>query len=291
VSTGRFPFAVEAFKTGFLPGNREDASYQLTEEHTNVDLPSGFMDNQYEDPDLDRLLKRFHEIEPQITVVGDAYTWEQAALYQEAIDELIEDYPHRRFIVTPKCEEAFDILDPEKTIAGYPNGNSPIQGEDIGTALYRGWDTHILGGNPHEAYEAIQKLTQPTIDRRPPANVAGYDCNLPLRMAHWEYWTPEGWQDNGHLTPRETARRSYQEIKAFLQKKDVWPETEPVDLYGEPTEEPDELIWMDDGGDPIGTIEELEKAYVGQYEERGKMAFRSESQKKFIEYREDLSKV
>ncbi len=48
---------------------------------------------------------------------------------------------------------------------------------------------------------------------------------------------------------------------------------------------------MDDGGDPIVTLEELEKAYVSEYEDKGKMAFRSETQKEFIEYREGLTKV
>jgi hypothetical protein len=186
---------------------------------------------------------------------------------------------------------AFDILDPETTTLGYANGKSPIQAEELGPAKFRGWDVHILGGNPLDAYSAIEKLTQPTIDGRPPADVVGYDCNLPLRMAHWEYWTPNGWQDNAGMTPRETARRSYQEIKEYLQEKDVWPETEPRELYGPAVREPDDSIWMDDGGDPIGSLEELEKAYVAEYEGKGKIAFRNEGQKKFIEYREDLTNV
>lgn len=93
------------------------------------------------------------------------------------------------------------------------------------------------------------------------------------------------------MTPRETARQSYREIKEYLQDKDVWPDIEPIELYGEAVEEPDNLIWMDDGGDPISIREELESAYVDEYEEYGKMAFRSESHKKFIEYREELEKV
>jgi len=278
-------------KLGYLPGNREDSTYQLSDEHVNVDLPEGFMDNEYEDPDLERFLDKFQEREPQVAVIGDAYNAEQAREYQKVVEDLLEDYPRRRFIVVPKSEETFDLLDPETTTLGYANGNSQIQAEDLGPAKFRAWDVHILGGNPHEAYDAIEKLTQPTVDRRPPANVVGYDCNLPLRMAHWEYWTPDGWIDNGHLTPRETARRSYQEIKEFWQKKDLWPETEPVELYGEPTEEPEELIWMDEGGDSIGSIKDLEEAYVGHYENRGKMAFRSEVEKKFIEYRENLTGI
>jgi hypothetical protein len=224
-------------------------------------------------------------------VIGDAYNGDEAGEYQEVIDDLVEDYPYRRFIVAPKCEEAFDILDPETTTLGYANGDSPVQAEDLGPAKFRGWDIHILGGNPNEAFSAIQKLTQPTIDNRTPSNIVGYDCNLPLRMAHWEYWTPEGWEDNAGMTPRETARRSYVEIKQFLKDKEIWPETEPVELYGKPTESPDEFLWMDDGGDPISSIDELEKAYVQEYEDKGKLAFQSETEKKFIEYREQLKQI
>lgn len=276
---------------GFLVGNREDSSYQLTEEHSNVRLPEGFLDNNYESPDLDRFLEEYESRDPSVAVIGDAYTREEAEKYRETIDDLAEKHPYRRFIVVPKCDAAFEVLDPESTTLGYPNGKSSVQGEDIGPAKFRDWDTHILGGNPHDAYEAIEKLTQPTIDGRPPANVVGYDTNLPLRMAYWEYWTPDGWKDNGCMSPRETARRSYREIKEYLQEKDVWPEVEPAEIYGRAVEEPDELLWMDDGGDPIGSREQLESAFVDEYEEYGKLAFRSESQKKFIEYREGLEKV
>ncbi|MFU1780201.1 DUF6610 family protein [Haloarcula japonica] len=282
---------MEAFKAGFLVGNREDSTFQLTEEHTNVDLVEGFLDNDYEDPDLDRFLEEYRERQPQVAVVGDAYSERDARRYQNVINGLSAEFPYRRFIVAPKCEEAFEILDPETTTLGYPNGKSDIQGEDLGPAKFRGWDTHILGGNPIDAYEAIQSLTQPTLDDRPPANVVGFDTNVPLRMAYWEYWTPEGWQDNGSMTPRETARRSYEEIKGYLQEKGVWPDTEPVELYGDPVEEPEEWIWMDAGGDPISDLEELEKAYIGQYEDRGKVAFQSEAEKKFTEYREGWQRV
>lgn len=256
-----------------------------------MDLPQSFLDNDYEDPDLDRFLEEFHNREPQVAVIGDAYNREQAREYQEVIDNLLEDYPHRRFIVAPKSEEAFDVLDPATTTLGYANGKSQVQAEDLGPAKFRGWDTHILGGNPLDAYTAIEKLTQPTIDGRPPANVVGYDCNLPLRMAYWEYWTPEGWKDNAGMTPRETARQSYQEIKQYLREKDVWPETEPRELDGPAVREPDDLIWMDDGGNPINSPEDLEKAYVSEYEDKGKLAFQSKTQKEFIEYREGLSQM
>jgi hypothetical protein len=274
---------------GFLPGNREDSTFQLSEEHTNVDLFYGFLDNDYEDPDLDRLLEKFYDREPQVTVIGDAYTREEAEKYQETIDELVEEYPYRRFVVAPKCEAAFEALDPDTTTLGYANGKSSVQAKDLGPARFRDWDVHILGGNPRAAYEAIQSLTQPTLDGREPANVVGYDWNGPLRMAYWEYWTSEGWQDNGHLTPRETARRSYEEIKQYLQGKGVWPETEPRELHGPAVLEPEFEIFIDKGGDPISSREDLEKAYVEEYEEKGTLAFESEVQKEFVEYREGLT--
>ncbi len=285
-STGRYPFIVEAFEAGYLPGNREDSSYQLSEEHRNVDLVQGFMDNDYEDPDLDEFLETFYEREPSVAVVGDAYTREEAERYQDTIYSLKEEYPNRRFIVAPKCEEAFDVLDPSTTTLGYANGKSEIQAEDLGSARFRGWDVHILGSNPVEAYEDIQDLTQPTLDNREPANVVGYDTNLPLRMAYWEYWTPEGWQSNGHLSPRESARRSYQEIKSYLQDKGVWPETEPVELYGPPVMNPDDDLFLNSGR-PIRSREELEKAVVEEYDDRT-YAFESDAARKFLEYREGL---
>lgn len=290
-TTGRYPFAVDAAETGYLVGNREDSKYQLSEEHSNVRLPQGFMDNDYEDPDLDRFLERFYSREPSVAVIGDAYTREEAEQYQDVIDELVEEYPLRRFIVAPKCEAAFEVLDSETTTLGYANGKSSVQAEDLGPAKFREWDVHILGGNPHKAYEAIQSLTQPTLDDQEPANVVGYDWNGPLRMAYWEYWTPDGWMDNGSMSPRETARRSYREIKQYLQDKGIWPDTEPRELYGEAVLEPDELIFMDRGGEPIGSREELETSFVEEYVDKGSMAFTSEVEKKFIEYREGLEKA
>lgn len=49
----------------------------------------------------------------------------------------------------------------------------------------------------------------------------------------------------------------------------MWPETEPVELYGEAVKEPDRLIFMDQGGDPIPDREALENAYVDEYRYNG----------------------
>jgi hypothetical protein len=78
-------------------------------------------------------------------------------------------------------------------------------------------------------------------------------------------------------------------MKRFWQDHGVWPDTEPVELYGPAVHEPNECIYMDRGGDPIPNREALESAYVEEYEACGAVAFASESQKKFIEYREGLT--
>jgi hypothetical protein len=87
---------------------------------------------------------------------------------------------------------------------------------------------------------------------------------------------------------RETVQRSLQEIKQYWQERDVWPETEPVELYGEAVEKPDEFVFIDRGGDPIPDREALEDAYVEQYSYDGdevKRAFQSEAYKEFVEWR------
>lgn len=273
---------------GFLPGNREDSSYQLSEEHRNVDLFHGFMDNDYEDPDLDRFLETFYEREPSVAVVGDAYNREEAERYQETIYSLKEEYSRRRFIVTPKCEAAFEVLDPSTTTLGYANGKSEIQAEELGPARFRGRDVHILGGNPFDFYEAVQTLTQPTLDNREPANIIGYDWNGPLRMCYWQYWTEDGWKDNQHWTPRQSARKSYENIRGYLEKKGIWPDTTPRELYGDPFQKPDDPVYATSGKD-IETWDDLETAIVEEYGEYGELAFESETARRFFEHREGVN--
>jgi len=49
--TGRHPFTTDAYQLGFLPGFRENGSYQDTT-YSNVDVPIGFLDNDFSNPDL-----------------------------------------------------------------------------------------------------------------------------------------------------------------------------------------------------------------------------------------------
>ena len=81
----------DAYRLGFLPGFREDSGYQV-ENLPNVELPSGFLDNDFRDPDTERYLDRFNEIKPSVAVIGDAYTREQVGQMNKAVRELQTQY-------------------------------------------------------------------------------------------------------------------------------------------------------------------------------------------------------
>lgn len=287
----RHPFATEAYELGFAPGVREDYSYRV-EDYPNVDLPVVILDNDFRNPDTARYLDRFEQYDPSVAVLGDAYTRWDAEQYQKVINELREEYPYKEYIVVPKCRAAFDELDEEVTL-GMPLGYSEESWKDFSDLTdWRSRDIHLLGGNPHKQYDAIQELTQPTVTGHQPADIVGMDWNGPHKGALvGEYWTPDGWEQADQLTVRETVRKSLEEIKRYWQDQGVWPETEPINLYGPAVEEPDELLYMDQGGDPIPSREALESAYVDEYEDKGVLAFASETQKDFIEYRENLTQT
>lgn len=250
------------------------------------------MDNFFEDPDLQRYLEEFERRNPSVAVLGDAYTREEAEELNRAACEVLEEHPYKEVVVVPKCREAFDVLD-ANVVKGYPNGYSELKPEDYSRISdWRGQPVHILGGSPSMQWEEIQKLTQPNLNGDPPADIRGVDWNGFQKIAYLgEYWSRDGWESADQLSIRETVRKSLEEIKAYWQEKEVWPETEPRELYGPAVREPDFDIFMDKGGDPIGSREALEEAYVEEYQEKGVLAFESEREKKFVEYREGLKKT
>lgn len=121
--------------------------------YPNVRTPCVFLDNDFRNPELDRYLDRVERYDPSVAVLGDAYTGRDAARYQQAVDELQERWPAKTYVVAPKCERAFDVLD-EDVVLRYPLGYSELDPSDYSeTSDWRGRPVHVLGGSTPRQYE------------------------------------------------------------------------------------------------------------------------------------------
>lgn len=200
--------------------------------------------------------------------------------------EILEEKPHKNLIITPKCREAFQILNQEITL-GYPNGYSELKPSDYSQPSdWRGRNIHILGSSPQKQYKIIQKLTQPTLTNEPPANITSMDWNgVHLGALKGQYWHPDKWQDADHLTIRETVRNSLQEIKGYWEDLDLWPETTPREFIGPATQTPTDYVSATTG-DQIESLDELEDSIIARHENYGDLAFSNSAEKKFFEHRE-----
>jgi len=238
---------------------------------------------------VDRFLEVYRSVDPSIAVLPDVYSEEEAVERMELVDDLLEEHPHRRLIVPPKCEEAFDVLDDTVTL-GFANGYSSESGFDVADAR-RWWrhdaPIHILGGSVDRQVATIDSLTGPTLAELPPAEVVGLDSNTYFRMAHWEYWTPDGWKDS-YVSPRKTVRRSLENVREYLEDRGLWPGREWSELFGEAVRKPDDLVHIDTGGS-IRSQSVLEDSIVEEYPDLGVVAFDSEKGRRFVEYREGLN--
>jgi len=286
----RHPFATEAYELGFAVGVREDYGYQV-EGYSNVDLPVNILDNDFRDPDLERYLDRFEELDPAVGIVGDAYSREEAEELNEVAGEILDEDPFKTVVAVPKCGEALDELC-DDVVVGYAMGYSDVQAGDFSEIRdWRGERVHLLGASPPKQFEVIQELTQPTLFDDLPADIVGLDWNGVHGVAlKGEYWSRSGWQSADHLSVRETVRKSLREIRRYWQERGIWPDTEPIELYGEAVEKPDNPVFIDRSGDPIPSREALENAYVEEYSCDGgvKWAFQNEAYKEFVEWRGEL---
>jgi hypothetical protein len=312
----RAPFATEAFSLGFVTGAREDCRIQDSNLR-NVDIPILMLDNDFNKPDLDRYLTRFREVKPEIGVVGDARTPEDAHTFVNVARDLKAEYPDATLIIVPKCREAIDIVanaevSGESLVLGYAMGRSDTKAwhfSDI--ADWRGHRVHLLGASPPKQWRVIQDLTQPNLTGDPPADIIGLDWNGPQGIAYkGESWSREGWQDADFLTIRETVHRSLREMRAFWEERGVWPAdgTTPVERLGLAVKEPDDPIWAANGGDlsdpdSLGSPDEwaelvdyededgpypIEQAIVVTYEDGRTLAYRTQTERNYVEYHEGL---
>jgi len=229
----RAPFALDAFTLGFLPGFREDCSYQQTQ-FQELEIPAGMLDNDFRHPDVDRYVDRFFEHEPRVGVIGDAYEPDDVDAYVAAARDIQASYPNAELVIVPKCREVIDMI-PNDLVLGYSRGYADRLAHEFSEPTdWRGGRVHILGGSPPKQYEVIQQLTQPTLTDDPPADIIGLDWNGLHRGAQFgEFWTADGWDDSGrnadHLTVRKTVRHSLGRIREFWQNHRVWPESTRLD--------------------------------------------------------------
>ncbi|WP_115864206.1 DUF6610 family protein [Halorussus litoreus] len=227
----RVPFALDAFRLGFLTGFREDCTYQQ-HQYTDLDLPVGMLDNDFRNPDLDRYVERFFEYEPEVGVIGDAYDVDKVDEYVAAAREIQGSYPDADPVIVPKCRAAIHAV-PDDLVVGYSRGYADRLAHEFSDPVdWRGRRVHILGGSPPKQLDVIDQLTRPTLTGDPPADIVGLDWNGVHRGAQFgEFWTPDGWNDSGrdaeHMTIRKTVRHGLARIREFWQAHDVWPESTP----------------------------------------------------------------
>jgi hypothetical protein len=177
----------------------------------------------------------------------------------------------------------------DEIVIGYPMGYSDVQATEYSTLEdWRGRKVHLLGASPPKQYAVIEALTQPLLTGEPPADIVGLDWNGMQKVAYLgKYWSRDGWQRADHLSIRETVRKSLREIKQFWQERGVWPDTEPIDLYGPAVREPEEPLYAVNAKD-IRSREQLEDSIVADYDRYGTLAFQTETERAWFEYSEGL---
>jgi len=243
----RVPFASDAHYLGYTTGIRQD--YTLQQSNLPIHTPTLVQDNTYDNPDIEDYINTFNRKQPVLGIIEDAYTSDEAKDYTSVARTLQQQSEFFNPIIVPKCREALSII-PDDIIRGYPVGQSDIHGKDV--APPKQWansNIHILGGTPISQFNAIQRLTgySPPAERtlssfttssspardQPHANIVGVDWNMPHKMMQRasKFWTPSGWKQSAYeITPRETIYRSLYNAKQYWEKKDIWPNTTPLDL-------------------------------------------------------------
>ncbi|WP_254538735.1 DUF6610 family protein [Halomarina litorea] len=227
----RVPFALDAAHLGFLPGFREDCTYQQSS-LCGLDLSVGMLDNDFRNPDLERYVERVIEYEPEVAVIGDAYDATEAETYVRTIRDVETRVPGTEFVIVPKCRSAIEAI-PDEIVLGYSRGYADRLAHEFSDPVdWRGRRVHILGGSPPKQLEVIDQLTQPTLTGAPPADIVGLDWNGLHRGAQFgEFWTPDGWDDNGrdadHVTVRSLVRQSLARVREFWNAHGVWPASTP----------------------------------------------------------------
>lgn len=228
VHTGRYPHVFDAARLGYTIGHREDLSYGWVPDE--VTLRTQFLDNNYENPDLERFVDGVFQHAPDVAVLGDIYASSELQPHLDAAEEVWGSFPDTELILVPKCRDVLEDI-PEAFVLGFPNGTSDIQGEDIAPArIWRQQSNrlHILGGPPLSTYNVIQRLTTNSLTGEPPADIAGLDWNgyQKFAQAYGDYADATGgWHETekGDFAKRDLIRWSLLNGKHFYLSRGIWP--------------------------------------------------------------------
>lgn len=102
------------------------------------------LDNDFRNPDLERYVERFHDVEPRVGVIGDADTVEEAREYVRTAHDLQARYPNAEIVIAPKCREAINAI-PDDIILGYARGSSDRLAHEFSEPVdWRGRRVHPL---------------------------------------------------------------------------------------------------------------------------------------------------
>jgi hypothetical protein len=296
----RVPFAVDAHRLGYATGVCEDYTLQQSQ-YANVDVPVSVLDNDFRNPDVERWTRVFERHEPNVGIIGDAFTEAEAREYVEVAQELRRAYPEATLVIVPKCKAAFDVI-PDWILLGYPAGShagkadrTPEEYSELSD--WRSRRLHLLGGAPQRRWQLIQELTQPTLTGLEPADIVGMDYNgfFANALRFGDVWYPEQphWRTHDDSSLRDRVRVSLEHAKAYWKQRDVWSSHENQSAVLEP----DDPVFAATGTHFDPTEAELFECKFGQndgaeghgvlveYDDGTVLAYTSQMRRRFLEDR------
>lgn len=108
------------------------------------------LDNDFEDPDVDRWVSIFEEHQPDVGVIADAFTREEAREYVTVAEELRDRFPDSELVIVPKCD-CFDLI-PQWVVLGYAAGGGDTEARP--TSIHDRSPRSVTAGDGASTYPA-----------------------------------------------------------------------------------------------------------------------------------------
>jgi len=215
----RYEFAFIADMMGFRIGTRSD-QFDTNRTHLLLEdgIPVDFVDNNFKEPDRDRLENIVDRVDSEYVVLPDVYDrndLEDIVEYGERLQEVYEIIP----IVVPKDTLDYSMI-PSEWLLGFsvPSGYGET---DVPVELFTSHRVHLLGGSPRNQIKYANKLEDVgadlfSVDGNAFAKAAGYGniINEPVEFldesAHLDQkaWAADadGYTDWGQRITQSLAR-------------------------------------------------------------------------------------